>query len=259
MQRSKYLTVVAFARLCGASPKTLRFYNEIDLFRPAFTDPRTRYRYYTEEQLCEFARIQALRDSGASLADIRRTQRMQSSASEQESMLCRLRDAKLRAIDAARRSLAWIEGELGSLGQASPFRATIAYCAPLSIASLRTDLHGYSDIHQHERMLLESVAPCAGLGLRGVLWHRCADRGVIEAEPFVEIRRGSPRPGRYDINELPGTHVARAFSSFDDDEAEATHVALSRWIRDRGLAFCGARREIYRGRLLEIQQPLRAG
>jgi effector-binding domain-containing protein len=55
---------------------------------------------------------------------------------------------------------------------------------------------------------------------------------------------------------LPAAHVARAFSSFDDNEAEATYVGLSSWIRARGYKLAGARREIYRGQLLEIQYPL---
>jgi hypothetical protein len=57
---------------------------------------------------------------------------------------------------------------------------------------------------------------------------------------------------------LPGAHVARAFSSLDDQEAEDTNVGLGRWVCDRGFRLAGARREIYRGNLLEIQYPLQA-
>jgi DNA-binding transcriptional MerR regulator len=256
MTKPDYITIIAFARICGVSTKTLRFYDEIGLFRPAFIDPRTRYRYYVPDQLHDFARIQVIRDCGASLAEIREALRIRRPDNQQRRFLQKLRSARLAAIDEARRSLAWIEGALQDLELPSPLYATITYCAPVKIASLRTDLESYADIHPHERSLWEAVALRPDCRLRGVLWHRCADRGVIEGEPFVEVKNGTVCPVTYQLSELPGAHVARAFSSLDDDEAEGTHVGLSRWIRARGYRLAGPRREIYRGRLLEIQYPL---
>src|SRR5882757_1194899 len=115
MTNPEYITITAFAQLCGVSAKTLRFYNEIGLFRPAFVDPRTRYRYYLQAQMSEFARIQAMRECGASLVETRQALRGKPSAAEQKRFLQKLRNAKLDAIDEARRSLAWIEGALQDL------------------------------------------------------------------------------------------------------------------------------------------------
>jgi DNA-binding transcriptional MerR regulator len=256
MSKPEYMTIIAFARICGVSAKTLRFYDEIGLFHPAFIDPRTRYRYYIQDQLRDFARIQVMRDCGVSLAEIGEALRIRRCDRGQKRFLQKLRNAKLEAIDEARRSLAWIEGELQDLELQSPLYATITYCAPVKIASVRTDLNSYADVHQHEQSLWEAVAPRPDCRLRGVLWHRCADRAVIEAEPFVEVKKGTACPATYQLKELPGAHVARAFSSLDDDAAEGTHVGLSRWIRDRGYRIAGPRREVYRGKLLEIQVPL---
>ena len=256
MKQPEYITITAFAQLCGVSAKTLRFYDHIGLFRPAFIDPRTRYRFFVQDQLRDFTRIQAMRHSGASLAEVREAMRCRRSQAEQRRFLQKLRDAKLGVIDEARRSLAWIEGALQDLEQQSPLHATIKYCAPVKIASVRVDLKCYADVHQHERSLWEAVAPRAKFRLRGVLWHRCADGGVLEGEPFVEVKSGTACPSSYQLKELPGTHVACAFSSLDDDEAEGTYVDLGRWIRARGYRLAGPRREIYRGQLLEIQYPV---
>jgi DNA-binding transcriptional MerR regulator len=49
-----------FADLSGVPAKTLRFYDEIGLLRPAAVDPRTRYRLYLPQQLEELASILAL-------------------------------------------------------------------------------------------------------------------------------------------------------------------------------------------------------
>lgn len=253
-----YLPITEFARLCGVAAKTLRFYGDIGLFRPAFVDPRTRYRFYRQEQLRDFVQIQAMKESGASLAEIRAALRTSRSPTEQRKFLQELRDAKLAAIDEARRSLTWIEGALEDLSLQPPLHATIAYCPPVRVASVRTDVKCYADIQQHEKSLWSNVATRPRGGLRGVLWHRCADGGLLEGEPFVEVTSDFECQPAYELKELPGAHVARAFSSLDDQEAEDTYVGLGRWVCDRGFRLAGARREIYRGNLLEIQYPLQA-
>ncbi len=60
-----------FAYLGGVSAKTLRFYDEIGLLRPASVDARTGYRQYRPEQLEELASIVALKSLGLPLADVR--------------------------------------------------------------------------------------------------------------------------------------------------------------------------------------------
>jgi DNA-binding transcriptional MerR regulator len=252
------MTIAAFARICGVSAKTLRFYGDIGLFRPTFVDPRTRYRFYSQEQLRDFVQIQSLRECGASLAEIRQTMRGSRSAGEQRRLLQKLRESKLAALDEARRSLAWIEGALQETQLDPPLHATITYCAAVKIASVRTDVKDYAAIHPYEESLWQAVESQPEGGMRGVLWHRCADGGLLEGEPFVEVRKGGARRAGYDLKELPAAHVARAFSSLDDEDAESTYLGLGKWIRARGYRLAGARREIYRGKLLEIQYPVQS-
>jgi hypothetical protein len=101
--------------------------------------------------------------------------------SEQKRFLQKLRAAKLEAIDEARRSLAWLEGALQDLEQPSPLHVTMTYCAPVKIASVRADLKCYADVHRLEESLWQAVPSRADCRMRGVLWHRCADGGVLEA------------------------------------------------------------------------------
>ena len=253
-----YITIAAFARICGVSAKTLRFYGDIGLFRPAFVDPRTRYRCYLQEQLRDFVQIQSLRECGASLAEIQQAMRGSRSNGEQRRFLQKLRESKLAALDEARRSLAWIEGALEETQLQPPLHATITYCAAVKIASVRTDVKDYAAIHPYEESLWKAVESRPEGGMRGVLWHRCADGGLLEGEPFVEVRNGNARRAGYDLKELPAAHVARAFSSLDDEDAESTYLGLGKWIRARGYRLAGARREIYRGNLLEIQYPVQS-
>jgi PPM family protein phosphatase len=65
------LTIGAFARAAGLSPKALRLYDELGLLPPAQVDPLSGYRFYEPEQL-ERARLVAwLRRLGMPLAGIR--------------------------------------------------------------------------------------------------------------------------------------------------------------------------------------------
>jgi len=52
----------AFARLAQVSVRTLHYYDEQGLLRPAEIDSRTGYRWYTADQLRRLNRILALRD-----------------------------------------------------------------------------------------------------------------------------------------------------------------------------------------------------
>ena len=63
-------TIGAFAELTGVSSKKLRHYDGIGLFRPAWVDPGSHYRYYLASQIPELQRIVALRDLGLPLSTI---------------------------------------------------------------------------------------------------------------------------------------------------------------------------------------------
>lgn len=71
-QTRRHLRIGEFAQLSGVSTKTLRFYGEIRLLRPAAINARTRYRQYLPQQLREFATILSLRELGVPLSEIQR-------------------------------------------------------------------------------------------------------------------------------------------------------------------------------------------
>ncbi len=64
-------TVKKLAKLSGVSPRTLRFYDEIALLKPAYYGDNN-YRYYQEEQLLLLQQILFFRELGFSLGDIQR-------------------------------------------------------------------------------------------------------------------------------------------------------------------------------------------
>lgn len=60
----------AFAKLCNTNKRTLIHYDEIGLFKPAYTDEKG-YRYYSESQCDVFFTITCLKDLGMPLKEIK--------------------------------------------------------------------------------------------------------------------------------------------------------------------------------------------
>lgn len=60
-----------FSRLCNVSIRTLRYYDEIGLFKPYFIEEQTNYRYYSASQIEIINKICSLKEMGFSLEDIK--------------------------------------------------------------------------------------------------------------------------------------------------------------------------------------------
>ena len=60
-----------FSKKCGVSVKKLRYYDEINLFKPVDIDLYTGYRYYSDEQLNDIEIILKLKDASFSLEEIK--------------------------------------------------------------------------------------------------------------------------------------------------------------------------------------------
>lgn len=67
----QYFTVGEMADLFDLNPKTLRFYDEIDLFKPEHINPENNYRYYSIDQIDQLETIEYLKDLGLSLKVIK--------------------------------------------------------------------------------------------------------------------------------------------------------------------------------------------
>jgi len=65
----RLLTIGQFARACGLTAKALRHYDATGLLPPAFVDPGTGYRRYSEDQ------VEAARSSAGSAASTSRSPR----------------------------------------------------------------------------------------------------------------------------------------------------------------------------------------
>ena len=251
-----------FAALSGVSAKTLRFYDEIGLLRPASVDPRTRYRHYVSRQLQELASILALKEIGVPLAEVRRLTRKGDSgslSSDRREMLNDLKRTLELSIHTASQSLNWVNAALNEIDTSSrPIPVIVKREQPVLIASVRSRLGNYAEITRLEKELSDALPQHAVGDLRGVLWHSCADTGGLEGEAFVGLKERVVRRSVYDLKQLPAATLACAYSDWDDERSEQTYLAIRKWMNVRGYRLAGPKREIYLGQTLAIEFPLKS-
>ena len=245
-----------FARLAGTSIKTLRHYDQAGLLVPAHVDARTRYRFYAPEQLRDLAAIRALKELGATLRDIRGVIGRADSAGCRP-LLVKLRDRTTARLREASRSLRWLDEALeGDEPEFGPPSIVTKSRGEMRIASIRTQLRNYADIGEVERDLARAVRPQHLGAVRGVLWHRCEASGAIDGEPFVEVASRAPLSRCYEVRQLAPATVASAFCESDEAAAVRTYDAIDRWLHAHDFRLAGPKRELYVGRILEIQFPV---
>lgn len=254
---SPHYHIGEFAKFCGVSTKTLRFYDEVGVLRPASVDSRTGYRHYLPQQLEEMASILALKNLGVPLSQLREFITKRRASADRRAILNTLKQRVEHSIQTATQSLNWINAALDELDKGqSPISVIVKRRPAVRVASIRVELKSYAEVARFENELSGALPPeCVG-ALRGVLWHRCADSGSPEAEPFIELKKRAPSRGHYEMKELPEATLACAYSGTGNESADRAYVAVRRWMQIRGYRLAGPKREIYLHNMLEIQFPL---
>ncbi|HXY76329.1 MAG TPA: MerR family transcriptional regulator [Steroidobacteraceae bacterium] len=92
------LKIGDFSRLARVTVKTLRFYDDAGLFRPAYVEPRSGYRFYRAEQLRALRRVRLLRHLGLSVREVRELSPLASDSPEYLERLAALRERLLLSV-----------------------------------------------------------------------------------------------------------------------------------------------------------------
>jgi len=72
--KEKLYTIGEVSKLSNVSIKALRYYDKINLFKPAHVDPDTNYRYYKDSQLYHLDLIKSLKYIGTPLEEMKKAQ-----------------------------------------------------------------------------------------------------------------------------------------------------------------------------------------
>lgn len=65
-------TIGEFSKIVMLSPKTLRYYDDINIFKPSYIDDYNNYRYYSLDQINDLLMILKLKQCGLSLNEIKK-------------------------------------------------------------------------------------------------------------------------------------------------------------------------------------------
>src|SRR5215210_6960752 len=143
-----------FSKLSCVSVKTLRYYDELGLLKPAHVDHFTGYRFYSADQLPQLNRILALKDLGFSLEQAMRllegalvpTQMREILLMKQAELHQRVQDEQLR--------LARVEARLRLIEQEDTmpeYDVVLKRTEAKTVASARKVAPTFGEIHEFER------------------------------------------------------------------------------------------------------------
>ncbi len=70
MEQNTLISIGELSKICNVSHKTLRYYDELNLLKPAMINPQNGYRFYTKWHITRVMVIKQLQDIGISLNEI---------------------------------------------------------------------------------------------------------------------------------------------------------------------------------------------
>lgn len=258
-----------FAGINRVTIKTLRYYDEQKLLKPAYVDEENGYRYYAAGQIADLHRILALRNMGFSIEDIR----SMTEGEEEKSLLYRKKQDILKEISALTAKLAEVESYLvkDEINLSSP--VLVKKIPEVIICSMERRIPSYDALFE---MMPEMGAEMERLGCICAEPEYCfthylepGEKGediLIETcQAVTEIKEGSDKV-KFRI--LPGvSEAACIFHKGSYDTFPVSYAALLNFIEENNYEICGNIRESYidgvwnRERpeewLSEIQIPVR--
>jgi DNA-binding transcriptional MerR regulator len=247
-----------FSRLTRVSMKMLRHYDEIGLFKPAYVDPFTDYRYYSFDQLPRLNRILALKGLGFPLDSIRQMLDDNLSAEALHGMLL-LRRAQLEeeALE-AREKLHEVEIRLHQIeqeGNMSKIDVLMKTVEPMTIVGAREVVPSPKQMRERcmaldgEARMLMAAQGQKSDGVSFALYYPTDSDGIdVEMAYVVGSSSKSVTQGKVAVHPLPAVMVAYAVyrGSYDDFGAVGqVHAELNQWIESHGYQISDATREFY--------------
>jgi effector-binding domain-containing protein len=251
-----------FSKLSRVSIKTLRFYDEMGLFKPISVDRFTGYRSYEYDQLPRLHRILALKDLGFSLEEIGQLLEGDLSVEQMRGML-KMRRAEIRQkVQKEAERLERVDIWLSQIEQEdsmSKYDVVIKKVEPVKVASVRGvvptppeqgplwgELEGYLAKHN-----VHTIGPCL------TLYHddeaRERDWDIEVCEP---IDGELPESSRIKVRTLPAVEtVACVIHAGPFVTIGEAYEAVMKWIDANGYRMVGPSREVY----VRPSAPIEAG
>jgi effector-binding domain-containing protein len=241
-----------FSKLSQVPVKTLRYYDEIDLLKPAKVDDFSGYRFYSAEQLPRLNRILALKDLDLSLAQIGELLDGDLPAEQIRGML-RMKQAEVKGrVKEEQARLARVEWRLKQIereGIMSDQEVVVKSIPAMRIAAVREVIPTYGHISQLYSALFKHTgrhrARPAGPAMAIYYDEAYRDRDV-DVEAAVPVSKDIPDGDRVKVRDLAAVEeMACIVHKGSYDAFSEPYSRLLTWIEAHGYRICGPNREVY--------------
>jgi len=243
------LPISEFARAGNVTVRALRFYDELGLLSPAHVVPENGYRRYSPAQFTQLNEIQAFKDMGFSLQEIRELLERRLAPQELRAVLEARREVQRKPVrdDAGR--LERIEARLNSIyagGPQSHPTIMLRRTPGQLVVSLREKLQNYGQVDQLFATLERRVDPRVLYDQRGAIFHRCLEGdGEIDCEAVRFLKHPVAAITGLKIYESQRACVAFTYHYGSEDSICTTYQSMTGWIAAQGYQLSAAKREIY--------------
>jgi DNA-binding transcriptional MerR regulator len=241
-----------FSKLSQVTIKTLRYYDEIGLLKPASVDRFTGYRYYSAEQLPRLNRILALKDLGLSLEDITRLLN-DDLPSEQIRGMFRMKQAEIqnRLVEEQMR-LARVEARLKQIEQEGKLPAqevVVKSVTSQKVAAARGVVPTYGHIGQLFEVVYAFIKAnrIHPAGPSATIYHDQGYRAKdVDVEAVVPFNGPGVGGGQVEVRELPHLEsMATVVHQGGYESIGGAYQAVTAWIEQNNCRVAGLIREVY--------------
>jgi effector-binding domain-containing protein len=230
--------------------KTLRFYDAIELLRPAHVDRNSGYRYYSADQFADLGLILRLKAFGFSLREIPGLIRQRPDLSRLKELLLDKRDELVRRVRDDRMRLAGLDGwleQLGTGGEPPFYKVVLRRVDVHTIASIRQSISRYSDaVNLFEELSHHAKQRNAASGPPAAIWHTCGGSArTVDCEVYMIARQPISGNPRVSVRKVPSGLMACVVHHGPVGAAAGPYAAARTWIRSHGYRIVGPKRELY--------------
>jgi len=244
-----------FSVLTQVSIKTLRYYDEVGLLKPARVDVDSGYRYYSASQVPRLHRIMALKDLGFPLDRIARVIEEGVTADALRGMLM-LREAEQQARvqeETERLSRLRARLRLMELEGIMANEVVMKDIGPQWIVSMREVIPGFRTIGMLFGKFYGALGPLASQGMGAALFHdQDFKEQQVDVELAVYLKQAVSVSEPLSVRELPRVTAASVVHHGAFNRIAEAYQALLQWMDANGYRQAGPARELF----LHVSQPV---
>jgi DNA-binding transcriptional MerR regulator len=269
-----------FAQIAQVSTRQLRFYDQLELLQPTYTDSQTGYRYYSIRQLPRLNSILALKELGLSLEQIGPVLKKEISPTELRAMLTMKRAQLERALQEEESRLRYIESRIAQIdkdGSVEGFDVVMKSVPPMPFLSVNCACENMDEAVR----MIRTVAEDGGRQIPQTLRDKLivVARNDLEGEKLdLDIGFSLTHTSNASVrisgdlvlraSELPAVDtMASVVRPGTNSESHTSFGAVGAWIEANSYEVAGPCREVFlepvtgppgfSAALVEIQFPVR--